>query len=681
MMLRKEVPPASLTAAAAPAAAAAAAVHDADFTLMSLLPRHHCFDDEDDDDDDGEGKSPKEKQQNSSKNGNNNNNNNNHRTTTNIVGGVTNRLLSLLVVVGVGSAPRRRRRRIGSDRNIPNRQQLRQQRQLLPAIKNCDSKVPPLASRAALPCLVILCLVILYNGCCGSSGSVVTTTVDNADASAWTAYVDDYTRRFHRRPPNGLRAWHEFAVSNQCLTDHRYYEYLHHDMNVFRRNEGNYDHDDDHDGGGGGGNYYEDRRNDDEDEDETKEYDGRRSPPPAQPQRQPQPQEQPRLLSWDQVIPRGKPYTDHYVAYRLDNHRLQVVDEDFHREANHRSAILRLLRKLLDPVLKHQPPLTSTLFFNLLDVATSDDVHDDTSGGGGGDGVEEDEDEEGGRHRGDTKPKPLDRVKKYPIFSVCKMDYYTDNRRTPTTTSSDAAAGEAKARNDASLPPPPGSVLGDGGGDGGRGYNEHHDYHRKNNNNNNVADFVRSSDLLVPWHFSLRWQSVNLWWWPFYGSGIPYRYRYESITWRGSTTSPWETGPRFQLVRRYGGTNVHPLVVDGGKHEPSNIRNDAGDDRIKSNHHSSFVPNDPTNTAGTTTTRTTTATTTPTNSKTTAVNADFAFIKVVQKPDHVDALSPGYRFARHQFYWEMQLRKYIMDVDGNGALLRCCDDVRVLGVL
>jgi hypothetical protein len=51
------------------------------------------------------------------------------------------------------------------------------------------------------------------------------------------------------------------------------------------------------------------------------------------------------------------------------------------------------------------------------------------------------------------------------------------------------------------------------------------------------------------------------------------------------------------------------------------------------------------------------------------VNGDFAFVKVVDKPEHVERLSPEYRIAPFMSYPEMQEHKYILDIDGNGMLL------------
>lgn len=315
-----------------------------------------------------------------------------------------------------------------------------------------------------------------------------------AQLQQFQEFASDYHKRFQRRPPKGMATWLDHAQRHHCET-HNHYEAMNQDLEYFRQQQD---------------------------------------------------------LQWDQVIEQAKKYTDRYMAFSLEHHKLTVVD--YQGKAHFEKPILKMMKRLLKPVIQHKPPLKSKFVFNVHDTARPEGAH-----------------------------------AKYPIFSVCKMDYYTNNNHPPPTSTNTTTT------------------------------KFNFEYNKANIIDNS---FVESRDLLVPWWFSLRRQSTRLWWWPFYGRGIPFPWRKNAITWRGSTTSEWETGPRFQLVKQYGSPQIHKLS--------NNL----------------------------------TATTTTT----TNVDADFAFIRVVQKPKEVSeqAVKGSYRFARHQFYWEMQLRKYIIDVDGNG---------------
>jgi len=152
-----------------------------------------------------------------------------------------------------------------------------------------------------------------------------------------------------------------------------------------------------------------------------------------------------------------------------------------------------------------------------------------------------------------------------------------------------------------------------------------------NNNNNNQTLIYSSSDtepiyrdLLLPYVFSLSFigrPHPKLRMWPLYNRGPDWSTRKDAIVWRGSTTGPgWEEGPRFQLIGDYGGTGVHPIA-----------------------------PN-------------------------VSVDADFAFVKVVQNNGHV--LDPNkYRRTKPMSYKDIQKYKYVLDIDGNGTFfLICCVD-------
>jgi len=196
----------------------------------------------------------------------------------------------------------------------------------------------------------------------------------------------------------------------------------------------------------------------------------------------------------------------------------------------------------------------------------------------------------------------------HPLFSVCKPDCYADQQPTPPPTPSSTVSNIMEE----STPPPPLQPT-------------HAHIHAPPPGVAKSDDwaFFHSKDLIVPWHFSLRFQTQYFWFWPFYSYGPLFAKRNDIITWRGSTTSPWMTGPRFELTRRFGGKKIHPLK-----------------DEL-------------------------------TNATEPQVDADFAFIKVVQTPPGAEGLSKQKcRFSkRHQFYKQMQKYKYVLDVDGNGALV------------
>ena len=124
---------------------------------------------------------------------------------------------------------------------------------------------------------------------------------------------------------------------------------------------------------------------------------------------------------------------------------------------------------------------------------------------------------------------------------------------------------------------------------------------------------ILPQDLLVPYHFSIGHVGMGVWpWWGSVSSrGKPWRDRINAITWRGSTTGKWGTGPRFHLVETYGGgLTPQPQLLPG-----------------------------------------------------TNVLADFAFVKVVQSDGRT--LDSKYRVGNRMSYADMQKYKYVLDVDGN----------------
>jgi hypothetical protein len=316
-----------------------------------------------------------------------------------------------------------------------------------------------------------------------------------------------------------------------------------------------------------------------------------------------------------------------YIAFELENHQLNVVA--YQTDEQHEQSILHLMTAFLQPLANHSPPLFSKFIFNLHDIPREDfDALQAT----------------------------------YPMFSVCKMDYYTDNQQPPSSwRNKNETAIQTYADDLFSKQPKEPQRRG-----------------TTTTANKSIIDsdyyaFAPSKDLLVPYHFDLPFLSQDdshrKWWqqkwWKqkclrqkkcrqqlrallsrfYHDDGDrqhhhhhrgppPFARRNDVITWRGSTTSPWETLPRFKLLREFGGSGIHPLTSNNNTNNSSN----------------STVKNAVNQKGGG------------------IVNADFAFTQVVQKPEHVETLSPGlYRFAPYMEYHQMQQSKYILDVDGNGT--------------
>jgi hypothetical protein len=326
------------------------------------------------------------------------------------------------------------------------------------------------------------------------------------------------------------------------------------------------------------------------------------------------------LLQWDRVIPEGLNRTDNYIALELENHELRVVA--YQTEKQHEKAILRLYHWLLKPLVQHSSPapLYSKFIINLYDVATVQSV-DAT----------------------------------YPMFSFCKMDYLTDHQPPPPAppllNNSNNNNSKDKDHNDLvyayaaemfnnHTPGPQKRST------GSSSMQDNDDVQKieivQSSTYGRLTRYVQSKDLIVPWHFSLRFISQQLWWWPFYNKhgAVPYARRKNVISWRGSTTGPWKTGARFKLVQEFGGRGIHPLVTNSNKsHTNSSVSNPTSNSVVVVG----------------------------------GVSADFAFIKVVQQPPNAESLSrDSYRFARHMFYREMQQNKYILDIDGNGTFPYYC---------
>lgn len=181
-----------------------------------------------------------------------------------------------------------------------------------------------------------------------------------------------------------------------------------------------------------------------------------------------------------------------------------------------------------------------------------------------------------------------------------------------------------------------------------------------NKNRNGVVDprDETTRDLLLP-HLSVAGGRMGaagmtsspsiggFWFWPFFREGKPWEKRQKAIVWRGSTLGNYRThstihndtvgatnaleeffvGPRFDMMKRWGGTGVHPIA-----------------DNVD-------------------------------------VNVDFAFTKlIVQGQEHmnvktVEAIQTKakneYRFVNKRMsFGTMQKYQYLMDVDSNGTSVK-----------
>ncbi|CAB9531064.1 KDEL motif-containing protein 1 [Seminavis robusta] len=259
-------------------------------------------------------------------------------------------------------------------------------------------------------------------------------------------------------------------------------------------------------------------------------------------------------LDMDQVIEKGKQITDFFMAFSLEHHKLTIVEYHgkgwgFDWKPIQWKYTEHLMRGLLEPLRQHTPPLTLQFIVNMHDKARDASVN-----------------------------------ATYPVLSFCKQDYYTNDKKIPNH-NNQTTAGKSHLFNAT--------------------YNE--------GPHPNEHPFLASRDLLIPARSSLVFHRHDFWFWPMYSHGLNFADRDNVINWRGSTTGEWGTGPRFQMMRQYGGTRVHPLTDNG-------------------------------------------------------VSVDFAFASQIQTPDGEEGslMQDGYRFANKMWYRELQQNKYILDVDGNG---------------
>lgn len=327
-----------------------------------------------------------------------------------------------------------------------------------------------------------------------------------ATSTEWKSFSHDYHQRFGRSPPLELQQWLAYAKRHKCET-RKYYDSIDRQLKVFRT-----------------------------DPNKTLQF------------------------SLDDMVDEASTYTNGYVVFYLNENKLTIekmqdIDSapDYAGRPWWLAKVERYykewaLRWLLQPVVDHQPPISTKFVWNIMDEPAADP--------------------------------------KFPIFSACTprddWDYFDITANNQTLSSqgqkslreSEASVAETKVR-----------------------------------------------DLLIPYHFSigsigtkggdgnLLWSLVR----SMTSSHRPWRDRENAITWRGSTTGAWETGPRFHLVN---------MDVDGMSNPEVWKRNNV----------STVLP-------------------------------DFAFVKVIQKQGKV--LDPKYRTGDHMSYKEMQNFKYVLDVDGN----------------
>ena len=293
-----------------------------------------------------------------------------------------------------------------------------------------------------------------------------------------------------------------------------------------------------------------------------------------------------KLFRQDEIVPLGIQQTTFYMGLQLQDNKWKVVASvDYHNKGMESLlAIEEQLIWLMEPLRAHMPPLNATYFFNL---------HD------------------GSRNQNSTRP----------IFSVCKQAYWTDNVSVPTDEMvvQLLRKGMENSNNNSQRTP---AIP-----------REQHDYQPFNPR---VADNGKMDagirDILVPFYHNLPRLGHHANPEPPAPSPTSFQRRRDSIVWRGSTTGPWGTGPRFQLIQTFGAerTNIH----------------------IPSRQHDNM---DATLTVGTKEQ--------PVDENDSVVKVDFGFTQVVQGKNK--KLPTGIRMAHYMAYSNMQKNKYVMDVDGN----------------
>ena len=300
-----------------------------------------------------------------------------------------------------------------------------------------------------------------------------------------------------------------------------------------------------------------------------------------------------KLFRQEEIVPLGIQQTTFYMGLHLENNQWKVVASvDYHHKGQ--EALLAIQEQLIwimEPLRAHTPPLNATYFFNL---------HD------------------GSRNQNSTRP----------IFSVCKQAYWTDNVSVPSEDTVDKLLRKGLEHSNNNNSQTTAAVLLD------KQHKQQHDYPPFNPHvaDNHIMD-AGIRDILVPFYHNL--PRLGHHFFPGSPSSSPtsFPHRKDSIVWRGSTTGPWGTGPRFQLIQKFGAhaTNIHvPLRQQQSLDATLTVGIEEGQ---------------------------------PVDENDSVVQVDFGFTQVVQGKNK--NLPTGIRMSHYMAYPNMQKNKYIMDVDGN----------------
>jgi len=395
---------------------------------------------------------------------------------------------------------------------------------------------------------------------------------------SWRSFRKAYETKVRRPPPEGFQAWLEYADKQECEL-FRMYNAIERDLAPFRHKLKG-----------------PEAEPDDVNRKSRKNRIGNNNNN-NNPQAQEEEKQPATLYKWNELEHIATNYTaGAYLLVEIKDNKFKIVEKDLtdwfaqHPSNLHDGKGIRAwweqhkllwnVKWLLDPVINHKPPLKTRFVINL---------HPD--------------------------PKlPLDAA--VPIFSSHHEHYHTDND-----------------------PMHPGNLS----------------LEIANKNRNGLVDprTKTTKDLLLPHLYVAggRMGAAGLtsspaiggfWFWPFFRNGKAWTKRKTAIAWRGATLGTYRingtntaaedgvgdishnffTGPRFELMRKWSGKEVHPM--------------------------SASVP----------------------------VDVDFAFTRTVilgdesinatQKAAIATKLKNDYRFAKTLSFRRLQQYKYLMDVDSNG---------------
>ncbi|CAB9505690.1 KDEL motif-containing protein 1 [Seminavis robusta] len=217
------------------------------------------------------------------------------------------------------------------------------------------------------------------------------------------------------------------------------------------------------------------------------------------------------LLDYSQVVPSGLAQTNNYMAFQLQQHQLTVImSRNIHNNQQQQDEIEQNFRWLLRPLVGHSPPISAIFFFDLHDHPTEKSTQDSM-----------------------------------PIFTVCRMSYFTDDQPVPSEQQLEALLSDAAVdgtnngvflRHSSNAKLPSSKTLANRIVD--------HAFHP------DFPDSYNTRALMMPFHFALEGNDIE--------PGPAFSKRKDAIVWRGSTTGyDWGASPRFQLVQQYGGTQPY----------------------------------------------------------------------------------------------------------------------------